>query len=315
MIAAIVLSAAIDNLMRDYARPDGPGASVLVFHNGEVVFRRGYGGATTATNYRLASVTKQFTAAAILRLEEQDKLSLDDRARKHLPSLPAELDAVTIRNLLTHSSGITDYEDVIPEGATKQLHDRDVLKLLESQRSTYFAPGSSYRYSNSGYALLALIVEKVSGETFAAFLRDEIFVPLGMTNTVAHVEGVSTVAHRAYGHPKDQSLTSAVLGDGGVYSSVDDLAKWLAALDRGAFAQALIPRVATDDENVKYGYGWRISEHNGRQTAMHTGETIGFRNALVRFPKERLAVVVLTNRDDGTPLTLALQIADAALNP
>ena len=306
-----VNEAAIDALMRDYAGQDGRGASVLVMRNGEAVFRRGYGGATTDTNYRLASVTKQFTAAAILRLDEQGKLSLDDRIRKYLPSLPAELDAVTVRHLLTHSSGIIDYEDVIPEETTAQLLDRDVLHLLESQRSTYFAPGASYRYSNSGYALLALIVERVSKKSFADFLRDEIFRPLGMTATVAHQEGVSTVARRAYGHPADQSRTSAVLGDGGVYSSVDDLANWLAALDRGEFAQASIPRVATENPKVKYGYGWRISEHNGRQTVMHTGETIGFRNAVMRMPKERLAIVILTNRNEGEPVALARAIHSA----
>ncbi|HEU4521353.1 MAG TPA: serine hydrolase domain-containing protein [Thermoanaerobaculia bacterium] len=307
---------AVDEIMRAYAG-DQPGASVLVFQDGQVVFRRAYGladvnrgiAATTATNYRLASVTKQFTAAAILRLAEQGKLSLGDPVRRFLPSLPSETDAVTIRHLLTHSSGIVDYEDVMPQGAGAQLLDRDVLTILESQRSTYFPPGSSYQYSNSGYALLALIVEKASGTSFADFLREEIFLPLGMNDTVAHQEGVSTVARRAFGHPADQSSTSAVLGDGGVYSSVDDLARWLAALDRGIFADAAIPRVTTSDPKVQYGYGWRISEHDGRRVVMHTGETIGFRNALVRFPGDRLAVVVLTNRDEGKPLDLALRIS------
>ena len=333
LLAAILLAAgcstvnssAIDAIMSDYAGLEGPGASVLVFRDGEIVFSRGYGmadleggrAAAPDTNYRLASVTKQFTAAAVLRLVEKGRLSLDEKLRAHFPSLPVEVDAVTVEHLLTHTSGLIDYEDVMaPDSPT--VYDRDVLRLLETQRSTYFAPGSGYRYSNSGYALLALVVEKVSGESFARFLEREIVAPLGMRDTVAHQEGTSVVARRAYGYSRagdgwrrtDQSNTSAVLGDGGVYASVVDLARWLDALDRGAFAEASVPRVATSDPNIRYGYGWRVSEHQGHALVMHTGETIGFRNALVRFPGRRLGVVVLTNRNEGEPLGLALRIAD-----
>lgn len=313
------LVAKVDQIMRDYAAADAPGASVLVLRDGKIVLRKSYGlanveegvAATPSTHYRLASVTKQFTAAAILLLAERKQLTFDDRVRQHLPALPQ--DGVTIRHLLTHTSGIIDYEDVIPDGASEQLKDADVLRLLESQRSTYFEPGTAYRYSNSGYALLALIVEKVSGQSFAAFLREHLVRPIGMKTAVAHEEGVSVVPDRAYGYSRDgdawrrtdQSLTSAVLGDGGIYASVDDLAKWLLALDRGRFAEAFVPRVDTGKAGVHYGYGWRI----GDGVISHTGETRGFRNAVVRFPKERIAVVVLTNRNEGEPIDLALAIA------
>ena len=157
-------------------------------------------------------------------------------------------------------------------------------------------PGSNWRYSNSGYALLALIVEKASGKGFPAFLRDEIFVPLRMETTVAHEEGISIVVNRAYGysregsswHRTDQSNTSAVLGDGGIYTSADELVNWIRALDRGQFAEASVPRVDTATAGVRYGFGWRISEHQGRRVVAHTGETRGFRNALIRFPDEKL---------------------------
>ena len=209
---ATVNEHAIDSIMGDYAGRDRPGASVLIFRDGEAVFRRGYGmadleaarPAAPDTNYRLASVTKQFTAAAILRLVESGRLSLDDRLRAHFPSLPAEVDAVTIRHLLTHTSGLIDYEDVMAEDS-EQIHDRDVLRLLEHQRSTYFAAGTGYRYSNTGYALLALLVEKASKMTFAAFLDREIFERLGMSDTVAHQEGASSVERRAYGYSRDGS--------------------------------------------------------------------------------------------------------------
>lgn len=319
---------AVDALMRDY-QGDVPGASVLVIENGKSVVSRSYGladleahvAAEPQTNYRLASVSKQFTAASILLLAQDGKLSLDDRLRKWLPSLPASADAITLKQVLTHTSGLIDYEDVMAQDATEneQVHDADVLRLLESQDRTYFAPGTDYRYSNSGYALLALVVEKASGKRYAAFLNDRIFAPLGMGHTVAYEKGVSTVADRAYGYSlidgkwrrTDQSSTSAVLGDGGIYSSIGDLAKWDAALydDRLLDAQsrklASTPWTKTDDPAVEYGYGWRISG----DSQWHSGETIGFRNVIVRYPKSRLTVVVLTNRDDPEPYRKAQQIA------
>jgi CubicO group peptidase (beta-lactamase class C family) len=317
----------IDPLMREYSG-SVPGASVLVVRNGEVVFRRSYGmanleehiAATPDTNYRLASVTKQFTAAAILILAKQGKLSIDDPITKYL-GLPHYAEAITIRHLLTHTSGLFAYEDLIPEGTTRQLKDADVLRILKDDDGSYFAPGTQYRYSNTGYAFLALIVERASGQRFADFLRANIFEPSGMRATVAFEEGISTVAHRAYGYSRegdhwrrtDQSLTSAVLGDGGIYTSIDDLVHWIAWLDSGRFDEALVPATRTDDPAVRYGFGWRISEHARRRLVSHTGETIGFRNAIVRFPDQHLAVVVLTNRNEGEPYKIATAIADIVL--
>lgn len=334
----------VDALMRDYSG-DGPGASVLVLRDGQPVVSRGYGlavveeriAATPTTNYRLASVTKQFTAAAILLLAEDGKLSLDDPLRKWLPTLPPAADPMTIRQVLSHTSGLIDYEDVMPAQPGRQLLDADVLYLLESQNRTYFPPGTGYRYSNSGYALLALIVGRASGQDFASFLKARIFEPLGMRNTVAFEEDISVVNERAYGYSlenatgspdssnsaakksawvrTDQSPTSAVLGDGGIYSSIDDLARWDAALydDRllkdASRKMAFTPVTRTDVADVEYGYGWRITG----ETLWHSGETIGFRNVLIRYPKRRLTVIVLTNRNDPEPYRLALKIAEVFL--
>lgn len=316
----------IDDLMSDY---DGevPGASVLVIVDGEPVVRRAYGfanletgeRATAQTNYRLASVTKQFTAGAILLLAEDGHLGLDDSVRRWLPTLPPSADSVTIRHLLTHTSGLIDYEDLIPPGATEHVKDAGVLAMLEREDRTYFEPGSSYRYSNSGYALLALVVERASGESFAEFLRHRIFEPLDMRGSVAYENGVSDVTHRAFGYSDidgkwvrtDQSVTSAVLGDGGVYSSIDDLAKWDAALDderlfrRATLDAAFTPATETDEKGVQYGFGWRISG----DSLWHSGETIGFRNVIIRYPQRRVTVVVLTNRDEPAPRPVALEIA------
>ena len=322
----VMQQSAIDKLMERY---DGavPGASVLVVRDGTAVVRRGYGladvenarAAAPETNYRLASITKQFTAAAILLLAEDGQLHLDDPVRRWLPSLPAATDAITLRHLLTHTSGLFDYEDLMADAATVQVRDVDVLRLLETSHQTYFVPGSRYRYSNSGYALLALIVERASGRGFQAYLRENIFLPLGMRDSLAHVQEGPPIANRAFGYSDiqgawtrtDQSTTSAVLGDGGIYSSIDDLAKWDAALSdsrllgdasRRLMFAAVTP---TDDPEVAYGFGWRITG----DTVWHSGETIGFRNAIVRWPQRRLTVVVLTNRNDPEPYPLALQIA------
>jgi CubicO group peptidase (beta-lactamase class C family) len=307
---------------------DVPGASLLVLHEGEAVVRRAYGyadlehrvAASRASNYRLASLTKQFTAAAVLLLVEGSRLTLDASVRAWLPSLPAVADPVTLRHLLTHTSGVLDYEELIPASRRNPLHDADVLRLLEAENRTYFPPGTSYRYSNSGYALLALVAAAAAGMDFAALLRTCIFTPLGMHHTVAHEEGVSTISNRAFGYSErhgcwlrtDQNLTSAVLGDGGIYSSADDWEKWDAALadDRllrpESLRLAFAPATPTDDASVKYGFGWRITV----DTVWHSGESVGFRNAVVRFPARRLTVLVLTNRDEPGPYPIALRIAE-----
>ena len=317
---------AIDTIMQAY-QGDVPGASVLVIRDGKAIVRKGYGLAnledhelaTPATNYRLASVTKQFTAAAILLLAEDGTLSLDERMRQWLPSLPAATDAITIRQLLTHTGGLVDYEDVMPANQANQLRDADVLHLLVAQDRLYFAPGSHYRYSNGGYSMLALIVERASGLRFEEFLKQRIFEPLGMRDSLAYVNGGAPVRHRAYGYSEgasgwtrtDQSLTSAVLGDGGIYSSLDDLARWDAALysDRLLSKQsrelAFHPWTVTDDADVRYGFGWRITG----ESLWHSGESIGFRNVFVRYPQRSLSVIILSNRNDPEPYRLALAIA------
>jgi CubicO group peptidase (beta-lactamase class C family) len=323
------MRARIDDLMHDYAGAN-PGASVLVLKDGEPRIRASYGLAdleakiavTPETNFRLASVSKQFTAAGILLLSEQGKLRLDDRLAQWLPSLPPATREVTLRHLLTHTSGLIDYEDVMSPTQTTQLNDQDVLRLLESQDRTYFVPGTGYRYSNSGYVLLGVVIEKASGQTFTEFLQQRIFGPLGMSNTVAHVELRTVVPHRAYGYTfengrwvrTDQSPTSATLGDGGIYSSIDDLARWDAALYDNrllrseSLAAAFTPATPTDDPEVAYGFGWRITG----ETLWHSGESIGFRNVLVRYPQRRLTVIVLTNRNDPEPYRLALAIAEVS---
>jgi CubicO group peptidase (beta-lactamase class C family) len=325
------LTIAVDSLMSAYAAPDKPGASVLVVHDGRTVLARSYGladvgthvAASARTNYRLASLSKQFTATAIMLLEQEGRLRYDDPITKYLSGLPATAAGVTIRMLLTHTSGLWAYEDFVPDSQATQVHDADVPALIAHADSNYFTPGSAYRYSNTGYALLALIVERVSGQRYASFLHDRIFAPLGMTSTVAYENGVSTVANRALGYTiegdrvigSDQSSTSAVLGDGGIYSSLDDMARWDAALDAHTLVseasqrQAWTSAVTTRGTRVGYGFGWFVDSASDGPRLRHHGETSGFTNAILKIPSRRLTILILTNRAGGEPWDLATRIA------
>ncbi|WP_425477030.1 serine hydrolase [Cognatiluteimonas weifangensis] len=326
--------ARIDRLMQRY-EGDVPGAALLVLRDGEALVRRGYGRsdleagveAGPATTYRLASVSKQFTAAAILLLAQDGRLGLDDPVRKWLPSLPPAAAAITLRQLLTHTSGLIDYEDLMGADWPGQIRDAGVLALLEREDRLYFPPGSAYRYSNGGYALLALVVERASAMPYPDFLRTRIFAPLGMHDSLAYVAGGPAPPHRAFGYSQidgrwqrtDQSPTSAVLGDGGIYASIDDLARWDAALyddrllDDTSRALAFAPqvRVVGEPYEAGYGFGWRITG----DTLWHSGETIGFRNVIVRWPRQRLTVILLSNRDDPEPYRTALAVGELFLTP
>ncbi len=201
---------------------------------------------TKTTNFRLASVTKQFTAMCVMMLVHDGKLRYDDHLTDVFPDFPAYGKSISIRNLLNHTSGLLDYEDLLekrysntPPEKIPQIKDAEILALMKQQTITKFPPGTEWEYSNTGFALLAMVVEKKSGEPFGQFLRERIFAPLKMDNTIAFENGKNEVRNRAFGHTrsegkwkeKDQSPTSAVLGDGGIYSSLNDLAKWDDALE------------------------------------------------------------------------------------
>jgi CubicO group peptidase (beta-lactamase class C family) len=347
--SAQVSSTQMDSIFASLKSSNAPGAAVLVLRNGMPVFRRGYGVTDlrtlhpigAQTNFRLASFTKQFTAAAIMLLAHDGKLHYDDHLTDFFPGFPAYGKSITVRNLLNHTSGLPDYEDLLmkqypntPEEQIPQIHDAAVLKLIEQQTSGKFAPGSKWEYSNSGYAVLAMIVEKVSGTPFGEFLQQKIFTPLRMKNTLACEKGKNEVPHRAYGHSKDdgawresdQSPTSAVLGDGGIYSSLDDLAKWDRALREHTLLSEEEMRPALtavqptdgaskspDGKPVSYGFGWFLDPYQGHKRMSHDGNTIGFRTTIQRFPDDRLTIIVLANRADVDPQALALKIANLYL--
>jgi CubicO group peptidase (beta-lactamase class C family) len=322
-----------DALVRESLPAEGPGGSVIVLEQGHTRYKGAYGLAdcaasvpnTTATNFRLASISKQFTAMAAVQLFERGLLTPEDRLTDIFPGFPDYGRKVTMRHLLVHSSGLPDYEDFVPADQTEQLKDRDVLRLLQQQERGIFTPGTWFSYSNSGYCVLALIVEEVSGEPFASFLKRNIFDPVGMHSTVAHDHCLTVIPNRAYGYsfcPRDrrftrtdQSVTSATLGDGGIYSSVEDLALWDQALyttklaGADAMEQVFRPWQDTGEPGRQYGYGWFLYEDAGPRRLEHDGTTIGFRNYVIRIPERRQTVIVLMNSNDGRPKELARKIA------
>lgn len=298
-----------------------PGAAVAIIKDGKFVYHESFGLADLETktavhehsNFRLASVSKQFTATAILMLEKDGLIDLDWSMDDIFEDFPAYGQDIRIHHLLNHTSGLWDYEDFVPDTAmVDQLMDKGVLDIIRQTKEVYFPAGESYRYSNTAYALLALIVEKYSGKSFPDFLNERIFTPLGMSNTLAYVKGVNTVPNRAFGYSKkeklwvqkDQSSTSAVLGDGGIYSNVPDLFKWDQALHHASLLPAeTIERMFTksnlnDGTEIDYGMGWHLKTLDGKKVVYHTGSTTSFRNIFYRIPSEKLSIIILTNRNE-----------------
>jgi CubicO group peptidase (beta-lactamase class C family) len=337
-----------------------PGVAVLVRQDGRAVFERGYGvrdlktfaAIDPQTNFRLASCTKQFTAMAIMLLVHDGKLRYEENVTELFPGFPAYGKSITVRHLLNHASGLQDYETLMEQEERRgghrwseenQIQDAEVLALLENQNSTLFTPGTKWAYSNSGYVLLGSIVAKVSGKTFGEFLHDRIFAPLKMDQTLAYEKGKNEVANRAFGHTRegqgwkqtDQSSTSATLGDGGVYSSLRDLAKWDEALAQHALLSenemqpALTPvQLASGARPIwpansdrpagtlaLYGFGWFLNSYWGHPWMWHCGDTMGFHTYISRFIDDQLSIVLLCNRTDLDLEKLMERVANLYLSP
>jgi CubicO group peptidase (beta-lactamase class C family) len=326
----------IDLIFAEFENGPSPGVSVAVIESGEMVYEKAFGfedlekrlEIEPKTNFRLASITKQFTALSILILEKEGLLSLDDSLTKHFPEFPQYANNITIKNILQHTSGLLDYEDFVNENDTVQVTDENVLEILINQDSTYFKPGSEHRYSNSGYAVLSLLVKRLSGLTFPNFLSEKIFKPLKMNTTIAFVNGVNSIPNRSFGYAKtdsgfvysDQSLTSAVLGDGGIYSSSLDLRKWDKEVDSATlipkekFSKSFEKGIDAKGESFDYGFGWRLDPYKNFRRIYHTGSTCGFSNIYMKLPEQNLTIIVLMNVRDYDAKNYAEQVADLFIN-
>jgi CubicO group peptidase (beta-lactamase class C family) len=346
-ISALILLLTFNTL---YAQPDlktrlgaffagqsatQPGFALSIQKNGEVLYRNAAGLADvdtktpldSLTNFRMASVTKQFTAMAILLLEKDGALKIDDPIGHWLPELPADMgEHILIRHLLTHTSGLLDYETLIPPVQTTQILDADVLRLLSHTDKTYFPAGSRFQYSNSGYCLLALIIERASKKSYARFLHDRIFAPLHMDNSTVY-EKDHPIPHRAMGYARDssghifasdQSITSATKGDGGVYTSLSDYVRWINALQQNT----LLPLAATlrslrfpIGQGTFYAAGWFISLASP-QLLFHSGSTCGFANFVIQLPGDNWSIVYFSNiADNIEPFRSILTILKTAGYP
>lgn len=326
----------IDQLFNEYDSNLLPGAAVMVIKKGEIILQKSYGMAdlennlpvTADANFRLASVSKQFTAITVLQLIEAKKLALDTKLTDVFPDFPDYGRNITIQDLLQHTSGLQDYENLVPEQQKEQVKDADVLALLKSVDSCYFEPGEKYQYSNSAYAVLTQVLEKITGLPYREYLRQNIFNPLRMKNTLAFEKGKNQISNRAFGYTiredgtiefTDQSMFSAVLGDGGIYSNLNDLYLW----DQALYTNKLLGKTLLDQsfknqhnnagETINYGFGWRLESYLGTEIKYHTGSSRGFRNILYRIPEKQFTVIVLTNRDGNSrldTLELAHHIVD-----
>ena len=349
----------INSIFAPLTDEHSPGLAVLVLKDGKKLFERSYGlrnlqasaRIDARTNFRLASCSKQFTAMAIMLLVHDRKLRYDQTLTEIFPEFPAYGKSITVRNLLNHTAGLQDYETLMDQADApnstypfphhwtekNQIQDAEVLTLLEQTDHAMFPPATQWYYSNSGYVILGLIVAKVSGQPFADFLQQRLFAPLRMHSTVAFQQGKNQVTNRAYGHTKegknwqqtDQSPTSATLGDGGIYSSLEDLAKWDEALRTNQLSKedmqaALTPFIFPNGQQpvwpansdrpagspALYGFGWFLDPYKNHPRMWHYGETQGFRSYIVRFPDDRLTIIILCNRTDFTPEPFPLKIAD-----
>jgi CubicO group peptidase (beta-lactamase class C family) len=353
------LAKQLDTAFSGLATADTPGFAALVKKDDRIVFEKGYGvrdlrtktAIDAQTNFRLASFTKQFTAMAIMLLAHDGKLRYDQTLTEIFPEFPAYGKTITVRNLLNHTGGLPDYEDLMDAAekskgpiwsAEKQIQDAEVLQLLKKESHGKFAPGTKWEYSNSGYVVLGLIVAKVSGKSFGESLHDRIFAPLKMDHTLVFEKGKNEVTNRAYGHVKkensfvetDQSSTSATQGDGGIYSNLEDLSKWDDALrdhtliSEKEFLPAISPAKLPPGTEAKlaedvpdslrgkasgYGFGWFLNLQDSHPLMWHYGDTMGFKTAIFRYTRDNVTVIVLCNHTDFDQGALALKAAQMVL--
>lgn len=313
---------AVDQIFTDFQN-EMPGAAVMVIRNGEIIMQKGYGMArvsdltpvTADTNFRLASVTKQFTAMTILQLIERGQLSFETSLTDIFPDFPEYGQSITIRHMLQHSSGIKDYGPMSSMELGRQFNDQDVVNFLMTLRDVDFEVGEQHVYSNSAYVTFTKIHEKITGQPWREYVKENIFEPIGMKNTLAFVDGVNSVSNRAYGHTieengdileTDQNKWSAMLGDGGIYSNLEDFYKWDQALYTDKLlSQEMMDAMFTnqktnDGSPMNYGYGWRLEKYKGMEINYHTGSSIGFRNIYYRIPSKNFSLVIFRNRDEGS---------------
>jgi|HubBroStandDraft_6_1064221.scaffolds.fasta_scaffold86089_1 CubicO group peptidase (beta-lactamase class C family) len=327
----------VDKLFEKMDRTISPGCAVAAMRDGKILYQRGYGMAdldhnvpiTAETVFHVASMSKQFTAAAIVMLAQERKLSLDDEVRKYVPELPDFGAPVTLRQLVYHTSGLRDQWELLGLAGWRYsldlITDDDVLSIMSRQKDLNFPPGSKHMYSNTGYTLLAQVVKRVSGQSFREFTTSRIFQPLGMRNTHFRDDHAEIVKNMAYGYvpAKDTfriSITNFdTVGATSLLTTIEDLALW----DENFYnprvggpemiRQMLERGKLSDGEQLDYAFGLVIGKHRGLATVDHAGGDAGYRSDMIRFPDQHFTAVCLCNRADSNPSELTLQVAEIYL--
>lgn len=315
----------IDSFLHSIYTGDKPGIAIAIMEGGKVSFKKGYGVAvvgstekiTSATGFNIGSLTKQFTATAILQLAEEKKIALTDKLSRFFPGMNKKVsNSMTVQHLLTHSSGIIDHYGFTDTKNMRHAYNKDVFNAIKEIDSTYFIPGTGFRYSNTAYCLLALIIEKVSGRSYNTYLEEKIFQPLGMKQTavwsqhlilkqIAQGYDFDSARNQFVRSGPDENIFFSTEGDGGIYSSVDDYLKWFNALQKGreiskkiTASERSIQHIIDKEKRSGYGYGWFIDEHSGDKKVYHSGSNGGFRAYSFSIPRQNFLIVIFSNRSD-----------------
>jgi CubicO group peptidase (beta-lactamase class C family) len=329
----------VDEVFAKWDRTDSPGCALSVMQGGKIIYKRAYGMAnldydvilTTDTPFHVASISKQFTAASIVLLEQDGKLSFDDDVHKYISELPDFGVKITIRNLLHHTSGLRDQWDLLELAGWRYSLDlitnEDVMSVVVRQKALNFAPGSEYSYSNTGYTLLGEIVKRASGKSLREFTTERIFVPLGMKDTHFRDDHAEVIKHQAYGYSHDKgrwelSVTNFdTVGATSLFTTVEDLALWDENFYTGKvggpkFTETMLTHDAlTDGEKNSYAFGLVTEKYRGLDAVDHSGADAGYRSDILRFPAQHFSVACLCNAGDSGPSTLTPKVADVLLAP
>ncbi len=326
------LTKLLDDMLSGQFKSTDPGCAVLIAKKGQIIYQKSFGSADLELNvsikpdmiFRIGSMTKQFTAIAILQLVEQDKLSLKDSIQKFITDFPSKGHTITIENLLTHTSGIVEYTQLdIPDPfiRRKDFAPREIIELFKN-KSLEFQPGSKFKYSNSGYFLLGFIIEAITNKRYEEYIRESIITPLGLTST--YYDNINEIIPgRVKGYRKDNGTienadyqsTSIPFSAGALISNNADLYKWNNALynytviKKETFDKAITPFKLTDGTQTNYGFGWFIIDMDGSQSIQHGGNINGFRSNGIYFPKEDVFISTLFNCECAPMEELSQQIA------
>jgi len=312
-----------------------PGAAVVIVRDGEILYEGHYGFAdiekaipiTSATNFRLASVSKQFSTMAIMILADDGLLSYDDPVSMYVSEL-APYKGVTLKHIMQHTGGMPDYYDEIDSSGDIPTN-LDAARLLGEMASPDFLPGERYEYSNAGYDMLGPVVENASGVAFVDFVRERIFEPLNMDTSLVHDHEFPEIAQRAFGYDiaagefvlNDYDPLNGIVGSGGIYSNLEDMYRWDQSLytdqivSKAALASAFATGTNDSGESIEYGFGWRVEETRGHKRVRHGGSWVGFRTHIARIPDLKFSIVILSNRSDISPGEYIDPITDIYLGP